>query len=114
MGVERKSIETTLRLLKERKVRHGELAVMKQQQEEIVRRELEKNNQTQQTKQQAYTPPIVAQLEEWWQVRPNSSGLDLNLLLRMFNPSCGLLSKRNEVKWSHIETTLLPRPMRLM
>ncbi len=32
----------------------------------------------------------------------------MNLVLRMFDPSCGLLSKKNELKWSHIATSILP------
>jgi hypothetical protein len=47
-------------------------------------------------------------MEEWWEVPSSSSGADLNLISRMFDPSCGLLSKKNELKWTHIRTRILP------
>jgi hypothetical protein len=65
------------------------------------------NNQpeTSRRKQQENSP--LTPLDEWWEVRLTSSGADLNLVLRMFDPSCGLLSKRNEMKCAvHIRTNL--------
>jgi hypothetical protein len=118
LGTERKAIETTLRHLKEKKARcelatqrAARLCEQKRRQQEKQRQEQEQTTETthlQQQQQQQDNQPVTP-VEQWWEVRPNSSGPDLNLVLRMFDPSCGLLSKRNELKWNHIATKILPK-----
>jgi hypothetical protein len=110
LGAERKSIETTLRQLKEKKLRcelAAERATRRREQQQQQQQQQQASQTAQQQHQQTNNSPETP-LEEWWEVRPNSSGPDLNLVLRMFDPSCGLLSKKNELKWSHIATSILP------
>ncbi len=71
----------------------GRATRLREQQQQQATQTTQQQQQQQQQHNLQVTP-----LEEWWEVRPNSSGPNLNLVLRMFDPLCGLLSKKNELK----------------
>ena len=51
--------------------------------------------------------PVAAQCKRYWDVSEQSSPAQLKLILRMFAPGSGLLSKGRDTQWSHIKDHIL-------
>jgi hypothetical protein len=51
----------------------------------------------------------LSTVERYWDVRANSAQDILVLMLRMFLPACGVLSKSRAIQWSVVEKEVLPR-----
>jgi hypothetical protein len=52
---------------------------------------------------------VEAPLDQYWDVRENSAQDILVLMLRMFLPTCGVLSKARVIQWGVVEKDVLPR-----
>jgi hypothetical protein len=109
LGAEQKAIKTTLQNLKEQKDHHALVVERAANQHGECQQQQQQQTAEQQQQAEDNNSPVTP-LEEWWEVKISSSGVDLKLVLRMFDPSCGLLSKNNVglLKWIHIHTRILP------